>query len=120
MKTKLLEAEVGGPGRAGVIATTVIALASYLIAVPSNAATLYSNGPNAGNAYNYNAEQISCNGCAVSDPFSLGGTSTVTGIDFAAWLGSPTSLSSVACNHNCGIRRYDGSFWDRDLIYNRN
>jgi hypothetical protein len=73
------------------LAVLSLALVGVVASAPAFAGTVYSNGPLDGNdiAFTINA------GFAVSDSFTLTSTSTITSIDFGAWVFPGDSFTSV-------------------------
>jgi hypothetical protein len=88
---------------------SLLALCLTLAAVPAMSQTLYSNGPTNGNT---DAWTIGF-GFIVSDTFTLSGTSTVNGVNFAAWLLSGDTMGpdqvSITTAENGGTTLFNGT-----------
>jgi len=70
---------------------SLLALCLTLAAVPAMADTLYSNGPTNGTTDGWTINF----GFVVSDTFTLGAASTVTGLTFATWMEPGDTLLSA-------------------------
>jgi hypothetical protein len=78
------------------LATLLLALVGVIASVPASAGTVYSNaGPGSYNTDAWNISNAVGESFSVTDSFTLSSTSTITGADFAVWLISGDSLSSV-------------------------
>jgi hypothetical protein len=84
--------------KTAVLSVLVLGLVSALAAIPAFAdpVVLYDNGPTTYNISAYTITSPCINQCvSVTDSFTLSSNSTVTGVNFVAWLQDGNSLSNV-------------------------